>query len=149
MIVELRFLPCTNSFRSIRIDNVLLWDMIGMSPSLILCEALSITQFTTKTTKTTLLLTHDIEIISTINYSFCVYNLKCIYLHFCKIKPVGLLSKSFLSYIFLLSLLYFNLRLWQGYVAQILIKCKYQLKLNWHLKLLEMYMKVIYTLIDV
>jgi hypothetical protein len=71
------------------------------------------------------------------------------YLHFCKIKPVGLLSKSFLSYIFLLSLLYFNLRLWQGYVAQILIKCKYQLKLNWHLKLLEMYMKVIYTLIDV
>jgi hypothetical protein len=31
------------------------------------------------------------------------------------------------------------------WVAQTLIKFKNQLKLNWHLKLLEMYIKIIYT----
>jgi hypothetical protein len=33
----------------------------------------------------------------------------------------------------------------QDWVAQISIKFKHQLKLNWHLNLLEMYMKLIYT----
>jgi hypothetical protein len=31
------------------------------------------------------------------------------------------------------------------WVAQTMIKFKCELKLNWHLKLLEMYMKLIYT----